>query len=123
MSEIEPGAVFELDHPFTRERSMVGWDDEGAMYANSWCPGVRFEPIGPEESGAFADGVGKQILTIVSTHRPGKYPLRIFYTRQWIAPNGKRFGKDNLHIRAIQSFRQLIKGYRYTYEIADQEAA
>lgn len=122
MSEITPGAVFQHDYPFILERAMVGFDEEGALYAKTWCPGVRFEPIGPEESGAFADGVGKQILTVVSVHKPRPFPERVFYTRKWLSPKGKSFGCGRLHIKTTQAFRRLISGYRYEYEV-EQEAA
>lgn len=117
MTDFAPGAVFEIAYPFCLEDATVGFDDEGPLRAKSWRPGVRWDAIGPEDDGAFANGVGKQIVTVVSTHKPAPFPERVFYTRQWETPEGKRFGKGRLFIKTVQGFRSLIKGYRYTYEL------
>lgn len=123
MSEIAPGAVFEVTHPFTLEDATLGYDENGPIRGKSWRPGVRFEMISHEDSGAFADAVGKQVLIVVGIYKPGTFPERTFYTRQWVSPRGKRFGKTRLHIMTTQAFRRLIKGYRYSYEVTERQAA
>lgn len=121
MSDICEGAIFEVVHPFIKDKWQA-IDEDGPCYAESWRPGVKFEPISPEDSGAFADGVGKQILTVISIHKPGRFPERVFYTRQWEAPNGKRFGKRRLLVKTSQDFRRIIAGYRYPYDLNEEAA-
>jgi hypothetical protein len=116
MSDFTPGAFIEVAHPFVLEE-YSGFDEDGPLKRMSWRPGVRFEMIGPEDSGSFADGIGKQVLTIISTHKPGRYPERVFYTRQWVSPDGHQFGKTKLRIITAAAFRTIIKGYRHRYEM------
>ena len=59
---------------------------------------------------------GEMLLSVVSTHKPGKFPERIFYTRQWKDPEGKVFGKGALRVTTIGTFRRLLRGYRHKYE-------
>lgn len=114
---IVPGAFIEVAHPFVREK-YNGLDEDGPFERMSWRPGVRFEHIPPDTGAFFADGVGKQTITIVSTHKPGRFPERVFYTRQWEAPDGHKFGKTKLLYKTIQAFRVLTRGYRHEFEMA-----
>lgn len=93
--------------------------DEGGPYeTKSWRPGVRYVNEAPcGESAAYADGVGWMIIKVVSVHKPGKYPERVFYTRTWIDPAGLVFGKKKLRVTTTQAFRAMAKGYRYEYEV------
>lgn len=116
---IEVGAVFEVEHPFVRG-TYTEWDEDGAAEVSTWNPGVRGEFVPPDGGEEVADGVGKQILTVVEVFKPGRFPRRIFYTRQWVRPDGRKFGKaGKLHIKTEQAFRRLIRGYRHEYRIAD----
>lgn len=118
-AELSPGMTFTVPYPFIREAVTLA--DEGGYYEeNSWRPGVRFEAVGPEDAEAFADGIGHQELTIISLHKPGRFPTRVFYTRQWLAPTGKRFGKGKLHMKTVGAFRSLIRGYRHPYQVSEQ---
>ena len=106
----EIGSVHKIKHPFLCE-VYSEFDGEGFTDAPSWRPGVRSIDNGSEYSTLEADGIGDQILTVVSVHRPGKYPERIFYTRKWRDPDGKMFGKDNLLVRSTAQFTVLVSGY------------
>lgn len=127
MAEIEPGQVFTVAHPFVREEVSLPPDDPDATGLNlvmSWRPGIRHEQTDQwGSSDTFAEGIGAQILTVVSVHRPGRYPARIFYTRQWRDPAGKLFGKPNLRIKAVSAFKTLVKGYRHGFTVKQAEAA
>ncbi|MGI9485439.1 MAG: hypothetical protein ACR2RF_06065 [Geminicoccaceae bacterium] len=115
MSEWQEGNKFEFDYPFVLEDSTIGIDEDGGVIAKSWRPGVRWEPVGPEDSDAFADGIGRQIVTVVSVHKPGRYPTRVFYTRKWKSPSGKVFGNPRLMVTTV--FAKLIRGYRYRFNL------
>lgn len=122
MDDIADGQTFEVPYPFIIEE--VELCDGGGFYTEkSWRPGVRYEAIGPEDSEAIADGIGKQLITVVSQHKPGNFPKRYFYLRQWQAPSGKVFGKRRLLVASAGGFRSLIRGYRYPYRTQPQPPA
>lgn len=92
--------------------------DDGPYQTKSWRPGVRYViecPYG--DSTASADGVGWMVLKVVSVHKPGKYPERVFYTRSWVSPDGHVFGNSKLRMTTTQAFRSMAKGFRYEYEV------
>lgn len=121
--KMNPGAVIEVAHPFVLEEVDVP-DVDGIATIKSWRPGIRYESrpflhdAGLSSSWAVADGVGAQRLTVVSIHRPGRFPTRVFYTREWQDPTGKWFGHPRLLTKTLGSFRALIRGYRHEYEMA-----
>lgn len=114
---IKPGTVVEVRHPFIRA-TYSGLDEDGPFETKCWSPGVRDEWCAPDDSVMVADGDGAQRLTVVSVHKPGRFPTRIFYTRQWVDPDGRVFGKGRLHIKTVGAFRQMVRGYRHDYRIA-----
>ena len=79
----------------------------------TWNPGCRFELTSPDDGEYFFDDMGEMILTVVDIHKPGKYPERVFYIREWITPIGKRFGKRNLRIITTGAFKRMLNGYRH----------
>ena len=119
---IEPGQAIEVPYPFVREEVSLA-DADGIGPVKSWRPGTRAEPIAPDDYGLFADALGTMILTVVSLHKPGKYPERVFYTRRWRSPTGKEFGKGNLHIRSVGHFRHLCRGYRHHFKVEPPQDA
>lgn len=111
---IEPGQTFAVRYPFCLEDFTVQ-DFDGAYTVQSWRPGVRRIENVREEW--VADGEGQQLLTVVSTHKPGTYQERVFYTRQWADPDGKIFGKTRLMHCTMRKFCGLIHAYRYAYAL------
>lgn len=117
------GSSHDIKYPFVMERVSL-WDGEASYEADSWRPGIRTELMPPEgEPAHFADGEGKQILTIVDIHKPGRFPERIFYTRQWQDPAGKVFGKPKLFIAVASKFNRLRRGYMHEYTIETKSMA
>ena len=121
------GQCVEVPYPFVLEE-IETFDADGPCKAMSWRPGVRFHSRTVRTWGdahdvvdSLADGIGKQIITVISTHKPGRYPLRVFYTRQWQAPNGKVFGKSACRVSSITAFRSLVRGYRHDFNLAESE--
>lgn len=39
----------------------------------------------------------------------------MFYTRTWIDPDGKAFGKTKCRVTTVPAFRTLAHGYRHQY--------
>jgi hypothetical protein len=120
---IKEGAVITIAHPFVRDTVDL-CDGEDFYKKDTWVPGVRHEACGQygENSEAVADGIGAQTLTIVSIHKPGKFPTRVFYTRLWRDPDGREFGKGKLHIKTAQAFGWIIRGYRVEFYMAEPSA-
>ena len=116
---INDGAVYRVPYPFVLE-DFTAYDEDGLSTTKSWRPGVRFAAVGPEESEAVADGIGQQVLTVVSVHKPGRFPTRVFYTQEWISPNGNRFGKTKCRVTTMQAFGLRARGYRFEWALADQ---
>jgi hypothetical protein len=110
--EIKTGDVFCVRYPFVRKHV-----DEhfGGCFAEKgphfWMPGVGHRPCSPEDSEAVANGEGWQILTVVSTHKPGRFPTRVFYTQQWEDPDGKAFGRQSCRVLTEQAFRARAAGF------------
>lgn len=121
---ITAGAVFEVDYPFVLQ-AYTEWTEDGPLDRKSWKPGCAYEATHNGGSEAYANGMGKMILTVIDVHTPGKYPTRVFYTRQWISPTGKAFGKGGLRICTLEKFRRLAdrfmshdRYFKYTVEAA-----
>ena len=118
--------TYTVEHPFVRaEYQFWEMDSEGAASVKrpTWKPGVKAEDItGHGDVDYFCDGIGKQVLSVVSRHKPGKYPERVFYLRAWIDPDGKRFGKSALRIATKEKFDRICRGYRYEYALRNQKA-
>jgi len=113
VSELRPGAVFTTPYPFVRDtyHSVNG-------PIPTWRPGVRVELLshGWEE---VADAVGEMHLRVISTHKPGHYPERVFYTRRWRDPERHMFGASSLKVATTYKFRSLMAGYSSQYRLQD----
>lgn len=113
----------EVPFPFVREEAQVIGED-GPEDVMSWRPGTVEIPQPPygEYSDSVADGIGRMLLTEVSRHKPGRYPERVFYVRQWIDPDGNQFGKTNLRITTAAVFKRLSAGYMHEYKMREATA-
>jgi hypothetical protein len=110
--ELVPGESYATPYPFVRELYDDGDPDGGPR--DTWRPGTRFEETSPEGAAdCIADAIGQMELMVVSLHKPGEFPARVFYLREWIAPNGSRFGKRKLRMTTVSNFRALLRGYRH----------
>ena len=112
VADFRAGDAFKIKHPFVREPSNLL---EGVT---AWRPGTRNGPPGYDgECGREADADGVQLLTVVSLHKPGKFHTRVFYTREWQSPDGRKFGNAKLKIASLGAFRRLVAGYRFEYAV------
>lgn len=120
--EITPGAFYEVAYPFVLDEFLT-YDGGGEFTVKSWRPGVRFEAAWTGTPGAdprtdtVVDAMGTQILTVISIHKPGRFPTRVFYTQAWRAPTGKAFGKARLRIATLGAFRAMLRGYRHEFDL------
>lgn len=116
-----PGKTIEVPFPFYRS----GWGHFGETKQPTWIPGALLESDDYDavmNGIARADGMGVMRIEIVSRHKPGKYPERIFYVRQWVDPAGKVFGNTRLRITTLSGFSYRLRGYREAYRIEDEAA-
>lgn len=117
------GLHFSVPYPFVLEEVTLPPDDPEAnqmMTVKSWRPGTRDEFLPPDSTEDVADGIGSQEITVVSVHKPGRFPHRVFYTREWIDPSGKRFGKPGCRVKTLSAFRRLVSGFRYEYRLSTE---
>ncbi len=114
--DFEPGQRFEVEYPFVLETYT---DNEGETL--SWKPGIEFVANGPEDFDAIAHAMGKQLLTVVSVHKPGPFPTRVFYQRAWENPKGRAFGKPKLRMTTQSNFRVMLKGYRHPFIVRPKD--
>jgi hypothetical protein len=114
------GDVFRVRYPFVRCLATVCGED-GPYEINSWRPGVEIESCGPygEDTDIVANGEGEMILTVIDVHKPGRFPTRIFFTRQFISPDGNAFGKGGLRMTTVDAFKRRTSGYRLAYDVED----
>lgn len=117
----ETGQTFSVAHPFCRDT----FSDKDCDYTQSptWRPGIRQGPWRNPDGGSElqeADAMGHQLIEIVGTYRPGKWPVRVFYTRQWRDPDGKVFGKPRCFIKSQAAFTRLLSGYRVYFDLHDR---
>lgn len=116
---IKPDEIHMVNYPFARTKYDKPSDDySSTLEVDSWVPGVRFEQYNDGDADAFADGMGFMSLRVVSVVKPGKYPERVFYVRQWVDPDGAVFGKTQLRIASTTKFRNLLRGYRHDFEMS-----
>lgn len=113
--------LVEVPFPFVREQAQVLGED-GFEDVISWRPGTEIVPTGPngEDSEYEADGVGVMVIEEVSRHKPGRYPERVFYVRQWIDPDGNQFGKTGLRMTTAAVFKRLCSGYMHEYRLREE---
>lgn len=89
------------------------------MTVQSWRPGVRWVQV-YDDSEAEAEGIGAMLLTVIDVHKPGRFPARVFFTRQWRDPDGKVFGKGGLRITTVPAFLRRTKGYMHEFELVKE---
>lgn len=122
----EIGKTYEREWPFLREKvELVYWDivDPSEDY-ETWKPGFEMEQQAPYgDSWPVAHGMGAELFTVVSTHKPGpKYPTRVFYIRQWRDPDGKVFGQRSLRQCVAWAFRKKLETPQHLWELEIVEA-
>ena len=125
--KIEAGQTHSVaGYPFVRYVANLLDEDDGNPYqTEGWRPGCTKEE--DENAGSYfpelhyvADGTGAMVLDVVATFKPGRVPERVFYTRRWIDPDGREFGKTGkLRIATTGQFRRLLKGYRHPFEVCE----
>lgn len=125
--KIEAGQTHTVaGYPFVRYVANLLGEDDGSPYkTEGWRPGCTKDE--DENAGSYfpelhyvADGTGAMVLEVVATFKPGRFPERVFYTRRWVDPDGREFGKPNkLRVTTAAHFRSLLKGYRHPFEVSE----
>jgi len=108
--------VLIVRYPFVREMREAHWlsNGDGTPHPEieCWIPGITHVEFGPEDTEAVAHGEGEMHLRIVSAHKPGRYPERVFYEGCFVDPDGTTFSRPKLHIATRQKFKRICKGYQ-----------
>ncbi|MFZ5621139.1 MAG: hypothetical protein ACOY5W_08980 [Pseudomonadota bacterium] len=120
--QITVGETYSVRYPFVREKVEL-FGEDGPYETMSWRPGAEWEQEDEyRDAVACADAFGEMLLTVVSLHKPGRFPTRAFYTRQWKDPDGRVFGKGGLRISTAEKFRRISKGYRHEVWVDGERA-
>ncbi len=119
---MQAGDVFTVAYPFLRstfEHQEMDVDGPINSTRPTWRPGTEYTSeavyVGhgeyDERVENVADAMGQMVLTVVSVHKPGRYPTRVFFTRQFVTPEGKAFGKTMLRMMTLAAFTRRTRGY------------
>lgn len=100
MNDIKP--KYEIAWPFCMYST---------SYSIEWKPGTN-----ETNMGVICHGKGLMLVDVISVYKPPNFQTRVFYTLNFIAPDGSKFGSKRLRIKSLGRFRQLIKGYRTNYQ-------
>jgi len=117
--DIEIDGVYRVKFPFVMKDTSYH-DATGEFIPDEgWVPGCDGEIVYPDDSEMVADDEGEMVLTVVDIHKPGRFPTRVFYTRKFIDPDGKEFGKNKLYITTVPTFERRASGYYFEYRVKD----
>jgi hypothetical protein len=119
---MKAGDVFRVKYPFVRAEYEEHDADEYGLSVTtvkSWKPGVEFIACGyyGDDTEAVCDAEGEMVLTVIDVHKPGRFPARVFFTRSWVDPDGKAFGKGALRITTVPAFKRRTAGYMHEYTL------
>lgn len=114
MRRVAPKPGDRLVGPYPMIRTTYDDGDPEGGPRESWKPGVEWVAVHPDNQRPEADAMGSVALTVISIHKPGGYPERVFYLQQWIAPDGREFGKRKLRVTTTAAFLRRARGYRYS---------
>lgn len=114
--------VITVPFPFVRT-TYTPWNPDDLptagppLVVDSWRPGTETLDAYGWDALTVADGIGQIELTVVGRYTPPGYRERVFFTRQWIDPDGRRFGKRKLRVAGAVAFASMAQGYRYPFEL------
>ena len=99
----------EVTYPFCKQINMDG--------THSWTVGcdVKHDPMGHTEW--YANGEGKRVMTEISRHTPPGYGEKVFFSVEYIDPDGNKIGRKRLHMLGAKAFERRLSGFLYDYEI------
>lgn len=111
--EIFDGAQFVRTHPFTL-------DTTGAY---KWRPGAwEKEPRAAQgywerDDIAACHGLGFVYFTVISVHKPGRYPTRVFYSRHHVTPDNEVLPESGCLCVTMEKFNRLRKDFQVPYVV------
>lgn len=119
----EPGQIWQMQCPFIQEEISLP-DVDGFAITKSWRPGLRYEPVAPDDYKPVCDGSGHEFREIIAVVPIPGWPTRIFYTRHYLPPTGPRFGKKRLRVTTAANFRRwTTHGYGSLWNDLDRQSA
>lgn len=115
--EFTAGEVFTRKHPFTFVVEKTGLPD---VEFEQWRPGAwESTYLAPDEMIAACHAEGTVTYTVISSHRPPGYETRIFFKREFMTPEGKRYAPARLHNCILRKFVRDITKFQFQYEIVE----
>lgn len=108
--EIFADAQFVRTHPFTLDTS-------GAF---KWRPGAwESEPRHNDDPMPACHGLGFVYFKVVSVHKPGRYPTRVFYTRRFVTPDDEALPESGCLCVTMEKFKRLRKDFYVPYVVVE----
>lgn len=107
---------YRVIYPFHKgKRELYDEAADARLEKEVWEAGVTWDQIDEYEAIACADAVGTMVLVEIGRYTPPGYRERVFFTRYFIDPDGKEFGKKDLRMVGAAKFRRLCQGFRFGY--------
>lgn len=119
MSSTEPtivraGDVFERDHPFTWTTERGSAPDD---VHERWRPGAwNIDSVG-EDVLPSCTALGRVKFTVISMHRPPGYQERVFFTREFITPDGEKYAPARLMNCIARKFRKDVAAFPFRFDV------
>lgn len=103
--------VHEVAHPFCKSTQMDG--------SVIWYIGCEIEQDRMGGDTWYAHGEGKKIITEVSRHTPPGYGEKVFFTTEYIDPDGNKVSRKRLQMLGVKAYERRLLGFIRDYEIED----
>ena len=121
---MKEGDIFKIKAPFLKD--VITYDENGSIFENEpknivteifWRHGIRFEKgeyssLGTADAEGFAE---YKIVKIINMQKP--YHDRLMFRKRLINPDGKIEKWQLLDCKTITTFKKILKGYKWNYEI------
>lgn len=114
---------YKIEYPFFRSyRELYSSENDSYNICETWEAGVKTVVTGTNYqdyiyTDLMANDVGEMIITELGRFKPEGYPERVFFKREFINPDGVKFGNTKCRIATTGRFNKLIKGYAHKYSL------
>lgn len=102
-------AVYKVTHPFCKYPLSDG--------THAWTIGCEVEEDRTGRDTWYCHGEGKKVMTEISRHTPPGYGEKVFFSVQYIDPDGNEIGQKRLHMLGVKAFERRASGFIHDYEV------
>lgn len=98
-----------VTHPFCRYERMDG--DIG------WSVGCEVIQDRMGGDAWIAHGEGVKVITEISRHTPPGYGEKVFFSVEYLDPDGKKAGRKQLKMLGVRAYNRRVSGFYFDYEV------